>query len=906
MDVLAVLQEKLKEEHWTRATIENFNIKDLDTLEKILKEVIQQGKKSEAFQLCSEFIKNSPKSLTGLYFLGFLAYELEDRENKEAVFQVVDILKENKKWAVVERILEKVLEYEENIYALKILVAVYENAKKEQEKLEALQRLVKVDTENGDVAKKLAEYFEQKGQKEESLKYYKSALRRYAKAKQFSMTEQIWKKIAGDAFEDINFFLNIASITADSNLDLAVSLLTSFLEILEISEKMEEAIFVAKYILTLDAFNQKVKVKLVDLFKTKYANNSQLEECVKNSGLNNAKISVENAIKKFEKEILFDKGSYVYHKIWGIGKLTDIVNDEFFLNFDDKQQHKMSYAMALKSLIALMPDHIWVLKKEKKVGDCEKSEDIRRILLTILKSFPDKALSIENFKEELVPNILSQKDWNNWWNRAKNILKQEMTVGMIKEGRPRYILRNIKIRFEEELANNFFQAKKFDEKLKIFDEFEEEVVAIEEVSDVFREMIAYFNEAATSPKYDFNEKIIAYVLLKRIQKTYPWAVTSILVDTHTLMDMEKILQVLMDNYRNDYKKEIINLIDKTSEDALNILENILWNDRGQLGAYLVEKIQKRLEPNFFKEVLETGVGMFKNNPFISTWMLKYLLENSRYKEFMFKIEDLYIEILYRIDTLGKLMNQKKLNWFNPTIATPDAKRILSNLNDLLFKTSDFMELLLAHNDKDFVTKIYSLVKSSSGLVAKNKMDVVRAILKKYPDIDKAISEDISYVSIDYYDDKVIWTSQSGLERQQKKLDELKKEKQQNLIDLERAREKGDLRENAEYQAAREKDTNYNNAIADITGLLAKAKVFDASSVSGEEVTLGAVIKIERNGKEEIYSIMGFWDTDEKKHVIAYNSPLARAIMGAKKGEERDIELGGQKVKIKIIAIKPNK
>ena len=49
--------------------------------------------------------------------------------------------------------------------------------------------------------------------------------------------------------------------------------------------------------------------------------------------------------------------------------------------------------------------------------------------------------------------------------------------------------------------------------------------------------------------------------------------------------------------------------------------------------------------------------------------------------------------------------------------------------------------------------------------------------------------------------------------------------------------------------------------------------------------------------------MGFWDTDEKKHVIAYNSPLARGIMGAKKGEERDIELGGQKVNIKVLSIK---
>jgi transcription elongation GreA/GreB family factor len=641
------------------------------------------------------------------------------------------------------------------------------------------------------------------------------------------------------------------------------------------------------------------------------------------------KTPVEQSLKKFEKEILFDTGSYVYHKIWGIGKLFKIEGEDFLLNFDNKVEHRMSYSMALKSLLPLSNEHIWVLKKEKKLENKDDHDSIRRILLNVLRSFPEKALSIDNFKEELVPDVIPNKSWNNWWNKAKNVLKQETTIGTLKDGRPKYILRDIKVKFEEELVNSFFQSKKFDERLKIFEEFTKDSDQLEDFSDFFREMIHYFSEIITATsRFDFNEKLISYILIKKLKNIYGWAITEVPGDVNNFMETDNLLDTLVRNYKNDYKKEIINLIDKYHPNAVDVLEEALWQDKGQLAEYLLEKIQRHLDNSEIKDIIDQSLNnRFKNNPFIAIWFLHYLLKNNNYQDFDYDIKDLYIEILYRIDTVGKLINQKKLNWFYPSLSTPDAKKILNSISNLLFendknksseteevldikikvKTGEesFTQFISNMDNKDYILKIYPLIKSSNGLNPKNKNELLKLIIKKFPEIEEAktMQDFVSYVATDYYDGKYIWSTHAGMDRQIKKMDELKREKEKNLVELEKAREKGDLRENAEYQYAKEKDTNLNNQITYLSKLISQVKIIDTSTINGEQITPGTMFTMERNGKKETYTILGYWDTDEINHVIAYNSPLAKELMSAKKGEEREIELGGQKTKIKVIDIK---
>jgi transcription elongation factor GreA-like protein/transcription elongation GreA/GreB family factor len=916
LSILEELQEKLKEEQWTRATIENFSIQ---SLHKLLTEILNQKKENEVIDICLEFLKHSPKSITALYLLGFLAYEMENKENSLYLQQLLDIFKENKKIGNVELLAEKILEKDpNNNHVLQTLLGVYTDLKKDKERLSVLHKLIKIDMKNGQIAQKLAEYYEShpSGDVKDSDKtvsnktrYYQLALRRYAKTQNTPKIEEVWKKIVPTNLNKINFFLNISMDIADYNLELAINLLLNLLEALESQKMFNEAVFIAKKILVLDADNAKVREKLTSLYKKHYKDQPSLKACLKNSGLENPQIPLEGAIKKFEKEILFHKNRYVSHKTWGIGVIKEIEKDYFILDFDTKKDHKMSYTMALSSLTPLADDHIWVLKKLGKIKDFSSEQDITFLLLTILRSFPGKNLSIDDFKDELVPDIVPIKSWNTWWNKAKEILKEQPFIGSIKEGRPKYFIRSINIRFEEEIIEKFHQSKKFEEKFKYFEKLKKDIADLDEFADEFKEMVAYFESVLELPRFEFDDKVISFILLKKIEKTEPWALTNKegSVSINDFMDEEKLFHFLTQNHRVEYKKELIQLVLQYHPHYLSLMKEILFQDHSQIADFLMEQLEKNLSQAEIKEIIDQGVhNIFRENPTMTMWFLHYLLSKRNFVQYDFDEDSLYVEVLYRIDTLGKLANQKKFNWFRPFLYTAELKKILSSANDILFSQTQFIDYIKNHPSREYIEKIYQLTKSSLGLIPKKKIELMKAILDKHPDIDDSSQiEEMKVVEINYFANDKIFTTQEGLERQQKRLLELQKERSLNLIELEKAREKGDLRENAEYQAAREKDNLLNAAIIELAEQIHIAQVLDFSDISGERVIPGTKVTLEREGNQETYSILGFWDTQEENKIIAYNSPLAKGIIGLTIEDTVELDLGS-KIQIRILAIEPLK
>jgi len=126
---------------------------------------------------------------------------------------------------------------------------------------------------------------------------------------------------------------------------------------------------------------------------------------------------------------------------------------------------------------------------------------------------------------------------------------------------------------------------------------------------------------------------------------------------------------------------------------------------------------------------------------------------------------------------------------------------------------------------------------------------------------------------------------------QKKLkDELKRlrevERPKNVLDIEVARAHGDLKENAEYHAAKERQSFIEGRLREIEGTLALAEVIDPGKLSGTRVVFGATVKLvdTDSGDEMTYSIVGDHEGDIKEGRITISAPLARAMIGREQGD----------------------
>ena len=107
--------------------------------------------------------------------------------------------------------------------------------------------------------------------------------------------------------------------------------------------------------------------------------------------------------------------------------------------------------------------------------------------------------------------------------------------------------------------------------------------------------------------------------------------------------------------------------------------------------------------------------------------------------------------------------------------------------------------------------------------------------------------------------------------------------------IEEARAHGDLSENAEYHAAKERQGQIEAMIADIDDQLSRAMGIDPATLSGDKVVFGATVTlIDEDDKKVKYQLVGQVEADAKDGKISYNSPLGRALIGRQKGEEVEV------------------
>lgn len=131
--------------------------------------------------------------------------------------------------------------------------------------------------------------------------------------------------------------------------------------------------------------------------------------------------------------------------------------------------------------------------------------------------------------------------------------------------------------------------------------------------------------------------------------------------------------------------------------------------------------------------------------------------------------------------------------------------------------------------------------------------------------------------------------QEGYETLSADLKRLKAERPTIVDAIEEARAHGDLSENAEYHAAKERQGQVEASISDIEDKLSRAQIIDPKDLSGDKVVFGATVTLlDENDKPVKYQIVGQTEANAKTGRISYNSPLGRGLIGRKLDEEVEV------------------
>ena len=153
-----------------------------------------------------------------------------------------------------------------------------------------------------------------------------------------------------------------------------------------------------------------------------------------------------------------------------------------------------------------------------------------------------------------------------------------------------------------------------------------------------------------------------------------------------------------------------------------------------------------------------------------------------------------------------------------------------------------------------------------------------------------------------------YITRKGMQRLKKRLNKLIKERPQIIKDIATAREMGDLSENAEYKAAREKQRQLENEFNQLKARIAKLTVIDTENIPKDAVRFGAYVTITNpeNNRIRKIRVVGddeVFDTDDEYKRKSVSSPLVKSMIGKKVGQTITVKAPGGEKKYKLINIK---
>lgn len=902
-EIVSKVQEMLKEETWTRAAISNYTKNNLIELSEIVEKAKTENCADEIKSICDEQLSHSRESIIALYISGMLGLKQGNLDNSYLV-GLVDIFQKNHKEPIVTYLCETILDTDpNNKFALRTLADIYRVAN-DSKAWEIYEKIVKIDVEEAEIAKILAEHYEAESDLKNAIAYYKKALLRFVNINNMTAVKEVWSKLVSLVPEEIDFFLLVQrkvekSISQEKSALLLHDLYPYYKDNAPADpKKWDIAIQILKIILTIDPKDNWARNEIASCFQGKHSDNAHVEEYIRASNLTQSFRNVFEAINDFEKHIAFGVRNFVYHRSWNVGIITKVENDTLTINFGKKIGVKqMALKMAVSALQPLASDHIWVLKATKAKADLLKifkePKDKSDALKIIIKSFGNSC-DFKRIKAELVPSILTPGEWTSWNIAAKRALETNPIFGVNPNNINEYVVRDRKISTEEKLNNEFKAQKNFMPRVDVFMKFLNDEEADRD-SEMFTEMYSYF-KGFLKAFSQVNEQVVAsYLVVQKVSSIIPalsFKPSFSFAELYDEIDNPREMYTLLKDTKNTTMQE----------DFLNLIKLLPdWTDK------YIELFPTVLSRKMLKDLIDSG-----NTDKVQKLVAKAFDNFRDYRGavlFFFEecgndewFKNSTVSYQKQLITIVNLIDQTYREIENH-VDTTENKKINKNAKKLVFGEKDeknvYAEFMLS-SDMETMTHLYTLVDDIASLEPSYKQTLRNKILEKYPDYKFRAKEEKSLTP-------------KGMLVTKAKLDEKKAlETKMTTVDIPAiakevadAKEKGDLKENAEYIAAKEAQHKLNNDLKRLQGELSRAVIFDPTTATTSMISFGTEVTLTNNntGKDEKYVIMGPWESDPDAGVISYMSPFGNAILDSKVGETLEFTINENKNNYTVKEIK---
>lgn len=574
-------------------------------------------------------------------------------------------------------------------------------------------------------------------------------------------------------------------------------------------------------------------------------------------------------------------GCICYDSTWGQGVVKDI--DMFYhrveIDFERKRNHQLSLAYAAETLDLLDREHLLTrLHCEPEQIKSMVADDPAGLVKLAIVSLGQ--LSVDELKDELIPRVMPEGDWKRFWTSARKALKKDPLFDLPRKRKePMRILAD-----ESELHGRIWfdelrQNRSMDDivqQLELCIGSLEEAPADPEILDIVANRIDFVITGSLGKQSD----LAARALLLAEQFSLPPEIFETGPIYEQFLD-SRTLQLATDALSPKYLKAFIgNLIEHDEQCAGDaIVEDLPAFGFSVLNEVLDILIAKGYEERM-ADKFRAGIARREINARMLLWVLR---NDNRRRDWRLGSASDLVPIVFRI-----LENEQT----NDEAA--DYKRLRAEC-----EKQEWIEKAMADMNQQQRKEFTTRVMQSGAWTSLDRKSMLARIIRIDPEMQTVVAPAADKDKVKSTNAKT--TSIRSYKQRMQQLENItSREIPENSREIAEARSHGDLRENAEFKAAKERQGLLMKRQGELQAQLQVIEPTDFSDIPADSAGPGTTVGLEYpDGETRNYTILGEWDRDEELNIISSNSQLAKVLSGHRTGNRVAIpsEDGGLEVTI---------
>jgi transcription elongation factor GreA len=596
------------------------------------------------------------------------------------------------------------------------------------------------------------------------------------------------------------------------------------------------------------------------------------------------------ALERLEKLLKFREGAWVVHGSgWGVGRVVavDPFLQQIKVDLENKSGHRIAINVIDSILRPLDPQSFIVLRHAKSPElERLREEDPARLLELVMESCGSR-MTVRELRAQLVPQVVSAGSWAKWWSRAKTELRRS---GFFRVAdRAPFLIEKVEsaVSYADDLVEQFHKAE-----WPIARKIARQVSRRKrgDLGDAWRRMRERLLQLAGGPSPA--TAVEASLILDRgeaegsgehfeatVKRFSLRELCAALQEIPGGEDLRRAVQALPACLPGDWEEATLALFHGKSDALRDLALELLEERSAERARAVVSEVLRgpQSSPDAFCFLLRARLGGRDRS---SLEAFRLLSERS----LLATLLDLLDHLRHRSQREGYMA-----------------------LKDVLLKVYEILETdhcgffsrSVGAMEPEEQREVQARIHESQVLPQELRASLLVALVKVAPELAEAAQ------APPWEDDGVIYVTAEGLERKRDEYREITDVKlPENFKAIGRAREFGDLSENAEYTSALEERDRLTHRATQMKQDLDKARILGPEFVKDDVAGLGSRVRVVRleTGEEATYSVLGPWDADPEHGVVSYRSPLGRALLGHRVGEEVVAELPAGRERYRITAI----